>query len=206
VSPEYIYDPSAQHVSTQGVKTIGLASGVTPVPGFGLTTDPSYPLTTSVSLEPPSAAYPNGVYHYSYEVTYDASQQRLILPLLSVGAAQNVNGCTVAGSAGFAGGETLQSLFGTSYVSAIACALPTPLSGATAGVFDFSFDSAFAPIDAPIGLVDALGVVTFVDPPLPNALAGSVPESPTWAMMLLGFAGLGLAGYRTSRKSAALAA
>jgi hypothetical protein len=33
-----------------------------------------------------------------------------------------------------------------------------------------------------------------------------VPEPSTWAMMLIGFAGLGFAGYRTSRKSAAIAA
>jgi hypothetical protein len=30
--------------------------------------------------------------------------------------------------------------------------------------------------------------------------ASATPESSTWAMMLLGFAGLGLAGYRTSRR------
>ncbi|HEY5205127.1 MAG TPA: PEPxxWA-CTERM sorting domain-containing protein [Roseiarcus sp.] len=34
----------------------------------------------------------------------------------------------------------------------------------------------------------------------------AVPEPSTWAMMLLGFAGLGFAGYRGSRKSAAFAA
>jgi uncharacterized protein (TIGR03118 family) len=33
-----------------------------------------------------------------------------------------------------------------------------------------------------------------------------VPEPSTWAMMALGFAGLGFAGYRASRKTAALAA
>jgi hypothetical protein len=30
------------------------------------------------------------------------------------------------------------------------------------------------------------------------ALGGAVPEPSTWAMMLLGFAGLGLAGYRST--------
>jgi hypothetical protein len=33
--------------------------------------------------------------------------------------------------------------------------------------------------------------------------AGVVPEASTWAMMLIGFAGLGFAGYRGSRQSAA---
>ena len=33
-----------------------------------------------------------------------------------------------------------------------------------------------------------------------------VPEASTWAMMLIGFAGLGFAGYRAPRTSAALAA
>jgi hypothetical protein len=36
--------------------------------------------------------------------------------------------------------------------------------------------------------------------------AGAIPEPSTWAMMLVGFAGLGFAGYRTSRKSAEIAA
>ena len=34
----------------------------------------------------------------------------------------------------------------------------------------------------------------------------SVPEPSTWAMMLLGFAGLGFAAYQTSRRAAAAAA
>jgi hypothetical protein len=41
---------------------------------------------------------------------------------------------------------------------------------------------------------------------VPVALTVGTPEPSTWAMMLLGFAGLGLAGYRTARKGAALAA
>jgi len=35
--------------------------------------------------------------------------------------------------------------------------------------------------------------------------SGTVPESSTWAMMLIGLAGLGLAGCRTSRKAASIA-
>ena len=34
----------------------------------------------------------------------------------------------------------------------------------------------------------------------------NVPKSSTWAMMLLGFAGLGFAGYRAARKGVSLAA
>jgi hypothetical protein len=41
---------------------------------------------------------------------------------------------------------------------------------------------------------------------LETTAAGVIPEPATWAMMLLGFAGLGFAGYRASRNSAALAA
>ncbi len=38
-----------------------------------------------------------------------------------------------------------------------------------------------------------------------NIGAGGAPEASTWAMLLMGFAGLGFAGYRASRKSAAAA-
>ena len=37
-------------------------------------------------------------------------------------------------------------------------------------------------------------------------VTAAVPEPSTWAMMLIGFAGLGYAGHRASRKSVALAA
>jgi hypothetical protein len=36
------------------------------------------------------------------------------------------------------------------------------------------------------------------------AIGGAVPETSTWTMMLVGFAGLGFAGYRASRKSVAV--
>ncbi|HWY80458.1 MAG TPA: PEPxxWA-CTERM sorting domain-containing protein [Roseiarcus sp.] len=39
-----------------------------------------------------------------------------------------------------------------------------------------------------------------------GGLTLAVPEPSTWAMMVLGFGGLGFAGYRASRKAAAIAA
>jgi hypothetical protein len=39
-----------------------------------------------------------------------------------------------------------------------------------------------------------------------EVVSTSVPEPSTWAMMLLGFAGLGFAGYRKGKGAAAFAA
>jgi PEP-CTERM motif len=52
-----------------------------------------------------------------------------------------------------------------------------------------------------IGDAGSIFMFTNVTAPTP-----AVPEPSTWAMMLIGFAGLGYAGYRASPKSAALAA
>jgi hypothetical protein len=46
----------------------------------------------------------------------------------------------------------------------------------------------------------------FVDDASVTGAASTVPEASTWAMMVLGFAGLGFMGWRGSRKTAALAA
>jgi hypothetical protein len=52
--------------------------------------------------------------------------------------------------------------------------------------------------------------ITWTNPTRENYYAvtvgSAVPEPSTWAMMLLGFAGLGFAGYRTSRKPISIAA
>jgi hypothetical protein len=39
-----------------------------------------------------------------------------------------------------------------------------------------------------------------------EAAAGIIPEPSTWVMIMLGFAGIGLVGYRTKRASGATAA
>jgi hypothetical protein len=55
--------------------------------------------------------------------------------------------------------------------------------------------------------VGKIGSLTLTDGyvGLVNLTTSGVPEPSTWAMMLIGFAGLGFAGYRASRKTTALA-
>ena len=51
------------------------------------------------------------------------------------------------------------------------------------------------------------GSIAFLDGGVATLSSSSpVPEASTWAMMLLGFAGLSFAGYRSSRKAASSAA
>jgi hypothetical protein len=70
------------------------------------------------------------------------------------------------------------------------------------GAFQVLFNSPLTPTEFDSLLVD----VTFdsngsFDGAI-HPYVGSVPEPSTWAMLLLGFAGLGFAGYRASRNSA----
>lgn len=56
-----------------------------------------------------------------------------------------------------------------------------------------------------VGLTfDTGSVLTLVSPGGAGFALTAVPEPSTWAMMLIGFAGLGYAGYRASRRSAAV--
>jgi hypothetical protein len=63
-----------------------------------------------------------------------------------------------------------------------------------------------------IAFLGTYSSITFTTPQFENwygftvgETAGAVPEPSTWAMMLIGFAGLGLAGYRWSREKSAAA-
>ncbi|HEY5206149.1 MAG TPA: PEP-CTERM sorting domain-containing protein [Roseiarcus sp.] len=59
--------------------------------------------------------------------------------------------------------------------------------------------------DAVFGVVVATSDLA-LDTNVSGGISLSTPEPSTWAMMVLGFAGLGFAGYRSSRKAAAIAA
>jgi hypothetical protein len=81
-------------------------------------------------------------------------------------------------------------------------------------------NSVFETYDLSHALPPTSGTPVFVDTPFLTSggpleflsisaasfQATLVPESSTWAMMTIGFAGLGFAGYRASRKSVAVAA
>jgi hypothetical protein len=66
--------------------------------------------------------------------------------------------------------------------------------------------NAFWDYPNPSQFLTASPVLT-TQPVIPGYVAAgqNIPEPATWAMMLVGFAGLGFAGYRVSRKRAALA-
>jgi hypothetical protein len=69
----------------------------------------------------------------------------------------------------------------------------------------FSYGLGFGPPGAVFGLAVVTSRTTLDY--FPNAgIAASTPEPSTWAKMILGFAGLGFAGYRASRKATAIAA
>jgi PEP-CTERM motif len=216
VSPQSIFDASAQHVGTSGAATIALGNGVNYFPDLGnlpadatevddgIYTEPvgdDESVTFGVAKEPPSASYSKGLFHYTYELGY-VGPQTLVLPLISPGDVVGLTGGCDMASPSFAGGETLQQVFGTQYSGAISCALPASDS-TTAHVFDFSFDSVYAPTEVTMGLVDQDGVVSYVDPPAPNSSA--IPEPSTWALMLIGFGWLGFAAYHKRRPAISIA-
>lgn len=66
-------------------------------------------------------------------------------------------------------------------------------NGASDGDFSRAYSGMTIPVSNNSGLVTGFTVV-------------SVPEPSTWAMMVLGFAGLGFAGYRGARRATAAAA
>jgi hypothetical protein len=70
--------------------------------------------------------------------------------------------------------------------------LEVPENGAFS--LDFSFLDTDLPVDGPI-LADG---TLITDPPVPGSSA--IPEPTTWAMMLIGFGGIGLVGYCRARR------
>jgi hypothetical protein len=92
--------------------------------------------------------------------------------------------------------------------------LPTVLPGpASFSISDLDFTFA-SNLDAEhsffvaskIGACAVTTTVALCDLGVQNSVSAAVPDSSTWAMMILGFAGLGFVGYRRTRKAVSIAA
>jgi PEP-CTERM motif len=95
----------------------------------------------------------------------------------------------------FSGHGTFLDIYGLAFT----------IDGGSTVVDLFSNGLGFGPPGAVFGLAVVTSQTT--SDYFPNAgIAASTPEPSTWAMMILGFAGLGFAGYRASRKATAIAA
>jgi hypothetical protein len=111
-----------------------------------------------------------------------------------------VNGDEVTGTSTFEGADNMVFTNGFAFVSTVGISFVT---AAGQSVNIFSFDGQMTP---PTG--NAYGERS-ENPSVPFGVGHftltavtltAVPEASTWAMMVIGFAGLGMAGYRASQK------
>ena len=108
-----------------------------------------------------------------------------------------VNGSAITGTSTFRSADNLLFTNGFAFVSTTGISFKT--AAQMFNIFSFfgqetpPIGNAYGELVSPTGF----GVGTFT--------LTAVPEASTWAMMLIGFAGLGVAGYRASQKRAAAA-
>ena len=111
-----------------------------------------------------------------------------------------VNGSDITGTSTFEGADNMLFTNGFAFVSTTGISFETA-AGQSVNIFSF-FGQETPPTGNAYGELtsnpSAFGVGTFT--------LTAVPEASTWAMMVVGFAGLGLAGYRASQKRAVAAA
>jgi hypothetical protein len=104
-----------------------------------------------------------------------------------------VDGSAITGTSTFRGADNELFTNGFAFVSTVGIAFETA-AGQSVNIFSFfgqetpPTGNAYGEFASPGGF----GVGTFT--------LTAVPEASTWAMMVIGFAGLGVAGYRASQK------
>jgi hypothetical protein len=104
-----------------------------------------------------------------------------------------VNGSDITGTSTFRGADNELFTNGFAFVSTVGISFETA-AGQSVNIFSFfgqetpPTGNAYGEFASPGGF----GVGTFT--------LTAVPEASTWAMMVIGFAGLGVAGYRASQK------
>ena len=107
-----------------------------------------------------------------------------------------INGSEITGTSTFRNADNLLFTNGFAFVSTVGISFETA-AGQSVNIFSFfgqetpPTGNAYGESASPGGF----GVGTFT--------LTAVPEASTWALMLIGFAGLGIAGYRASQKRAA---
>jgi hypothetical protein len=208
------------HSATMPIKFSGPGVSGSLAITFGAATDAKYPTTAfeitnvtgtftdtnngldivdaSVSLfpilSPPSA--PESTNHLA---PHDFSKFAVAsgLPVMSNGFVTYDNlfwpGNAPATASDFLGAGTFLDIYGLAFT----------IGGGT--VVDlFSNGIGFGPPGAVFGVAVVTSETTLDY--VSAGVAASTPEPSTWAMMILGFTGLGFAGYRASRKAAAVAA
>jgi hypothetical protein len=109
-----------------------------------------------------------------------------------------VNGSAITRTSTFRSADNLLFTNGFAFVSTTGISFDT-VGGDMVNIFSF-FGQGTPPTGnayAELSTLGGFGVGTFT--------LTAVPEPATWAMMLIGFAGLGVAGYRASQKRAAAA-
>ena len=110
-----------------------------------------------------------------------------------------VDGSAITGTSTFRGADNELFTNGFAFVSTVGIAFETA-AGQSVNIFSFfgqetpPTGNAYGEFASPGGF----GVGTFT--------LTAVPEASTWAMMVIGFAGLGVAGYRASQKRGPAAA
>jgi hypothetical protein len=110
-----------------------------------------------------------------------------------------VNGSDITGTSTFRGADNELFTNGFAFVSTVGISFETA-AGQSVNIFSFfgqgtpPTGNAYGEFASPGGF----GVGTFT--------LTAVPEASTWAMMVIGFAGLGVAGYRASHRRVAATA
>jgi hypothetical protein len=188
--------PAGAKAAVYTVTSDHCTGGCTPDASTITATDSGGNLLITVSLAPGDVFMtgPTGQGKNTFGFDLDLSSitisSSLTNPPWTTNNTANVNGSFTAGSFPMDGAGSYD------YVMDIAGKGPSNISSLTftilgASVADISGGSPFA-ADILSATTGNTGVVDF-------SISGGVPEPSTWAMLLLGFAGLGFAGYRKAQ-------
>jgi PEP-CTERM motif len=194
-----VYDTSA--VDSTAGQTLGVVT-IQDLSGGGVSVD--------FALSPPATAFastggPHITLGFNLDTTITASDVTITSPTGPGAPTFTFTAPTGNLQPGF--GSLTAGLQGNSPGTSNSFAGPLDFTIAGVSVSDFVANSdgffAVADILGPIGTGEVGGKIGTIGTPVTTS---SVPEPSTWAMLLIGFAGLGFAGYRKARTAGTAAA